>query len=625
MILIYARSCPEAFLPHLEGLASRAKELWESGQLRPAEINTINEGVLAASIAGPPGLQASVAEWVLGPIRTAWSDPAFQATLNSPEAFITQYVLPIGGTAAAPEVGGAAARWTLYHQVHLIERALRSTHKVQVSTSVEAVAAVAAGGVLPSAPVLSSTNPLGPHMQWALPVLFKLLSCLQSLWSPACRASLGPAESALDISPQEKALYLKRTGPGKRAVARNTGSGDGGRDNNDVQTGDYATVGGTTVPSLRAWVRHIREYALQTIGMLPTHCPAGLELPTTAPALAPAVLSYMDCLDNHHLRLVLRHCIIPYVRHCPVRFIHSCLIPLLALLTPHMQQRLPAVWGSVAGINTTGEDSNATDEEILRDRMVRELTQEYADLLKELAARQMDDVPRLPSASQTIPGSQKAQQKGGGGGLASQAGGGGSQSGGPPPKMLFETLLELEGAAGIAAATAAVDGIRCPDESSYRFAMFCRTLVLLGPRDANLYGYVGSEVLRAAIGSLASEIMSTHQADVLSLIRDILAQQLGNPGSNVHNVLCSLPGVGQEREQEFAKALLATGSEKEQRNLIKALLVGACGRGSFAALADWKPPSTVTLSGVKVRGARTGDSDPSTENLQGEITRALFS
>ena len=36
--------------------------------------------------------------------------------------------------------------------------------------------------------------------------------------------------------------------------------------------------------------------------------------------------------------------------------------------------------------------------------------------------------------------------------------------------------------------------------------MFCRTMVSLAPRDQRLYGYVGGEVLRAAISSLASEV-----------------------------------------------------------------------------------------------------------------------
>ena len=122
--------------------------------------------------------------------------------------------------------------------------------------------------------------------------------------------------------------------------------------------------------------------------------------------------------------------------------------------------------------------------------MVRELTQEYADLLKEVAARHMDDVPRLPSASQAAPSSQKAKS----------AAGAAANSAAQPaatPHMLFEVLLEAEPAAGIAAATTAVNGMRCPDDSAHKYAMFCRALVLLAPRDARLYAYVGTDVLHA--------------------------------------------------------------------------------------------------------------------------------
>jgi hypothetical protein len=67
------------------------------------------------------------------------------------------------------------------------------------------------------------------------------------------------------------------------------------------------------------------------------------------------------------------------------------------------------------------------------------------------------------------------------------------------------------------------------DDSAYRFAMLARTLVGMAPRDARLYAFVGGEVLRAAISSLGTETMGTHQADILQLIRDVLVQQIGEP------------------------------------------------------------------------------------------------
>ena len=112
-----------------------------------------------------------------------------------------------------------------------------------------------------------------------------------------------------------------------------------------------------------------------------------------------------------------------------------------------------------------------------------------------------------------------------------------------------------------------------PANSLPRFVLFCRTLVGLAPRDARLYAYVGTEMLRGAVGCLASEFMAKHQSDVLALIRDVLAQQLGDAGSGAAGVLASLPNMTPGAVDALRAALGATGSEKAQRDAIKRLLV----------------------------------------------------
>ena len=49
-------------------------------------------------------------------------------------------------------------------------------------------------------------------------------------------------------------------------------------------------------------------------------------------------------------------------------------------------------------------------------------------------------------------------------------------------------------------------GVCWRDEAAYRFAMLARTLVGMAPRDQRLYAYVGGEVLKSAISSLATEV-----------------------------------------------------------------------------------------------------------------------
>ena len=157
-----------------------------------------------------------------------------------------------------------------------------------------------------------------------------------------------------------------------------------------------------------------------------------------------------------------------------------------------------------AGPSST-EDSASANDEIIRERMLRELTQEYATLLKELATRTVLD----PAAGG---GSSSAAASAGGAAVAAAAGGGGALAGGAAAagggggKTLLEWLLENDPATGFGAVTTAVAGMCWRDEAAYRFAMLARTLVGMAPRDQRLYAYVGGEVLKSAISSLATEV-----------------------------------------------------------------------------------------------------------------------
>lgn len=667
VLLEYSKAAPEAFLPHLQGIAGRLNELWAARQLRPGERNAITEALLAASQAGSLELQTSLSEWALAPVRAEWTSTEFQGYLASPQAFLGHYV-PVNADSTAPggvRIGCQAGRWALYHQVHMIERAVRRLQ----------------GSSVPAA-----QHPLVSHMVWVVPTLLQLLSCLNALHTAAGRAALGAAAHAVEMSPQERAVYLRR-GPAaaRRFVAaavaaagsqaagsQATGSQAAGSQAAGSQpaaapdagdTGDYASVGGTTIGSLRAWLRHLREFSYHSLGLLPTCVPAALDLPALhAAPFASSTLAYVDALNHQHVRLILRHVTIPYVKATPAHQLKTWVLPHLALLAPHMQHRLAAAWEALLAQTSSDPSSlsggshqtsatvvgeaqkGATNDEIINERMLRELTQEYSDLLREIAAKVLEDPHRGAAGSGGADGGGSqistalTSANVSSGNSSSAAGMGKSHKVNAAGTTFLQLLLEREPAAGNAAASAAVQGMQLPDEAAYRFAMFNRALVALAPRDPKLYAYVGSEVLKAAITSLASEIMSTHQADILQLIRNILAQQVADKNSAVHGVLQSLPGVTIEKEAALVSEFQKTNSEKDQRNLFKKFLVQACGRTSFAALAEWRPPAALPVGALRNRGGRAaaaaaagtaavvdgGEATAAEEQLQGDITRALF-
>ena len=139
-------------------------------------------------------------------------------------------------------------------------------------------------------------------------------------------------------------------------------------------------------------------------------------------------------LGHQHVRMILRHIAIPHIRGCAVRHLAPWVGPALAALVPHIHQRLTAGWAAqshqsgaraqpvpaplllpppplrgrsarrtyhsaqwvgqaapsaplravllscCAGPST--EDSASANEEIIRERLLRELTQEHANFLK---------------------------------------------------------------------------------------------------------------------------------------------------------------------------------------------------------------------------------------------------
>ena len=150
----------------------------------------------------------------------------------------------------------------------------------------------------------------------------------------------------------------------------------------------------------------------------------------------------------------------------------------------------------ITGPNST-EDSASANDEILRERLLRELTQEYAQLLKELATRTLGSPSPAAAAAPAAGGFPAAA-----GGSSGSPPGGGAGGG----KSVLEWLLETDPTTGFQAVTTAVAGMCWRDDAAFRFAQLAKTLVGVAPRDQRLYAYVGSEVLKAAISSLATEV-----------------------------------------------------------------------------------------------------------------------
>ena len=360
-----ARAAPKAFLPHLEWTAQKVSELWEAQQLRPGERNGVYEALLAASLAGPEPLQISIANWTLEHIKKAWSEPEWQSRVSSPTTFMAFYI-PITSSNGETEIGSGRERWALYHEVHLLERAIRRMQ----------------GGGTPGI-----SHPLTEHMKWAIPSLLHLCACLNAVFSKDGRIALGGAAAALELSPQEEAMYLKvglATGRKSTLAVNSKGITTTNRHfsqeafHTEKRSGEYLTVGGGSIASLRAWLRHVREFCLQSLGMLPVNVPTALSLEGLAEQIAPAICSYVETMEDPHVRTILRHMLIPHIKAVPARFLEAWVIPTLAALLPHLHDRMVHSWQNLS--NSTDDlavgqaadgQSTIAKNEIIKERQVR--------------------------------------------------------------------------------------------------------------------------------------------------------------------------------------------------------------------------------------------------------------
>ncbi|KAG2446348.1 hypothetical protein HXX76_000935 [Chlamydomonas incerta] len=658
VLLGLARAAPSALVPHLSALVTQIAAMWERGLLREGERVLLWEGLLAASAAGPPVLQAQLVKLIFEPIAQQWASPEWQATVASPQAFISSYMPltpsaggggpgPGGAGAAGPsgaaaggsgsgyELGSRERRWTLYHQVTLLERAIRRTTPLEAarpaastsgaaggtpsllspstsSNATSAAAVAAAAGGAAAAP--SPDHPFAAHLEWCLPPVARIIACVHALADPRVRPLLGPLALVNELDPLERASRL-------------------GEDRDAVKAQEAAEprcVAGGNLADARYFVRGVRECGYMVLSLAAAHCGAALWRSEQLAALLPAaVAGGAASLGDNVVRLLERHVLLVWAQRCPASRAAAWMVPLCSTFLPHMHQRLTSGWAAQASPNPAVEGapvpgltvpglagsgpgrpaggagaasasgaggggagaaaakSDGTTDEVVRDVLLRELTREHLLFLVALATRR-------PIDPATDPAGAAAAAAAGGGGLAS-AGSGGlsprvSANGGPLPaasmagmqECTLEVILRYSPATAQAGLVTGVTGLCWPDgDAAGKAVNFCRSLLGLAQSGhSELEGVVVGDVVRAAISSLGHVSTVMVQTQVLELLRSVLATYLAprHPQSGLlRAVLAGLPGITPQVLDNFTTAFFGAHGDKEQRQLIKQLLAAVAG------------------------------------------------
>ncbi|GLI64319.1 hypothetical protein VaNZ11_007546 [Volvox africanus] len=628
VLLGLARAAPGALVPHLSALVAEISGLWERGLLREGERVLLWEGLLAASSAASPHTQSQLVELIFRPIAEQWSSAEWQAAVASPQAFVEAYMPLVpsaaaaaGGSGCSPmNLGARERRWTLYHQVTLLERALRRTAPAMPSGA--AASGGSGGGAASSSP---AEHPFNPHLEWCLPPVARLVACIHALSDPRVRPSLGPLTLVNEMDALERAMRL-------------------GEDRDAVKASEQPEprcVAGANLQDARYFVRGVRECCYMVLSLATQNCGTAMWRSETLAALLPAaVAGGASTLGDAVVRLLVRHVLSPWAQRCPPGRVGAWIVPLCGVFLPHMHERLSNSWATlqagggadtaleaggsgrssgqpaggpaaagVGGVTSTSGGvgsgaSDATSDEVLRDVLLRELTREHLGFLNALATRRpLEDSGAgggLPAGSASTAQVTSAAGGGGGGGGGVGPGSGGALavsatalvtlsprvstngSGAVQQECILEVLLRCQPAAAQAGLVTGVAAICWPDTDSAQKAVnFSRSLLALAQSGhSELEGFVIGAVTRSAISSLGMVSTVMVQAQVLELLRSVLVSYLppNQPhASLLRAVLGELPGLTPQVLDNFTVSFCATQGDKEQRGLIKKLLTAVGG------------------------------------------------
>ncbi|GAX73215.1 hypothetical protein CEUSTIGMA_g668.t1 [Chlamydomonas eustigma] len=611
VVVALAKAAPSSLAPYLEALVVEIQKLWDQSLIREGEKVLLWEGILAASVAAGPPMQAQILGYILAPVASQWNQPEWRQGLASTHAFANKY-LPVQQQGPGSYVLGARAeRWTLYHQVTLLERAFRRTLTATAPQSdtvlppaLLAAAAAAAGegphGTSSSAAAAScvaarfpSSSACSAHMSWILPVVAQLLKCLHGFWAPEVLTALGPLQVITEMDPVERALRL-------------------GEDRDTAKEKEEPRcVAGASMADSRYFVRGLREGCYMILSLAATYSDiASLwgnhEL---ASMLVPALCSDLAHLDYVQLRMVHRHVLQPWALHCPPELQSVWLMPLCRVVLPSMCLRLAADWSALSSSqplvtpehDTSGRRASAgasptTTDEVLTDSMLREATRDHMGFLLALTRRPTSSSAPHSSLEAVYSSTGPAS---GSGRRASSNGNGTLREGSISPSGAAKQLQQQPGqeasllpaafdlllgdGSGAAAAEAgmrtALMGLVWPDaESAGKATGVCRYFVgLAAGQLPTLEPFVCNDLLKTALVSLAQVFTADIQAEVLGLARAIMTTFLSRPsgGNIVRRSIQDLLQVQAGVLESFEKQLLGLGSENKQRGLIKQLVAQA--------------------------------------------------
>ncbi|KAI7734620.1 hypothetical protein M8C21_018964 [Ambrosia artemisiifolia] len=517
-----AKTADTSLLPHMKGIADTVSYLQKEGKLLRGEHNLFGETFLIMASAAGPQQQQEVMTWLLEPLSHQWTQLEWQnAYLSDPGGLIKL-------------CGETQFMWSLFHTVTFFEKALKRSgvRKSSVNNNDSTASSV--------------PHPLASHLPWMLPPLLKLLRAIHSLWSPPVTQMLpGEIKAAMAMSDVERTTLLGESNPKMPKGGINFADGipahmkDGNAEPNETD--------------IRNWLKGIRDSGYNVLGLSTTVGESFFRC-TDVEAVDLALMENISSMEFRHIRQLVHSVLLPLVKNCPSDLWDMWLKRLLYPLLVYSHQALRCSWSALLEEGRAkvpdlcgvigGPDLKV---EVMEEKLLRFLTREICTLLSVLGSPGLNSglhSEQLPTDSDVLSSSVV-------GFLLKN-------------KDIAVPLLHM-----------CLDAFTWTDgEAMVKVTSFCGAIVSLAISTNNieLRQFVCKDLFSAIIQGLALESNASSSSNLVGLCCEIFVSFCKQDPAP-RQILLSLPCIGPQDLLAFEEALGKTSSPKEQKQLMKSLLL----------------------------------------------------
>jgi exportin-5 len=528
--------------------------------LTGAERGTLAEALLAVATPSGPERVIQVLDWLLAPVKSRWYSVEtgavlpLVANLTTPEAFMAQ---------EQQQQQLSNVHWDLFHDVQLLERCMRRCLPGSSAQAAQKVVQEAPGEQQQQQQ--QSVCLILEHVEWAILLATEMHRLVRQIYTPGLQSQMVSSNLAESLQPswEEYAASLK---PGKLKEFA-------------LEQAENQNATQLKVVSVRDWLRVLRDASLNIINLVLLHASEmTYSNPSIAGKMQTVIATDLEAQRDDQVRTMVLLFVRPVLSRCPAQFRQIWFQALVAPILPDLCRRVEAGW-TIAGANkatlstpgtTTNEALDTSSDvstyatlvaEAYSERTLREISRELGSILELIVAPDGTLGRRTKSASTSD--TEKDAVAGG--------------------KHLIDWMCsQSDVQVAQIAIQAGTLALKIDDlETVSKAILFCRGLVAAAsaqdPRiGEGLAESCGGEIVLAAVAALSKSLNSSLQAELLSLIYEVLTKHARTTQSVPHAMLC-IPGITESVLMNTLEEMSKCRSEKKATGLVKNLLLSIPG------------------------------------------------